>query len=134
VSPTPAATANSNDNKGEVTLWPRALDSPAEDLGSVPSTHRVAHSGLLLQFQSSDSFFQLPQVSHARNEPIGKHSYTKINKNVLGAGEMAQWIRALFALPEVMSQFPATTWRLTTICNEIRNPLLVCQQQDAHIH
>jgi len=33
----------------------------------------------------------------------------------LGAGEMAQWLRALTALPEV----PATTWWLTTICNAI---------------
>jgi hypothetical protein len=41
------------------------------------------------------------------------------------AGEMAQWLRALTALPEVLSQFPATTWWLTTICNGIRCPLLV---------
>jgi hypothetical protein len=31
-----------------------------------------------------------------------------------GAGEMAQWLRALATLPV---QFPATTWWLVTICN-----------------
>jgi hypothetical protein len=39
------------------------------------------------------------------------------------AGEVAQWIRALAALPEVLS---STTWWLATICNRIRCPLLVC--------
>jgi hypothetical protein len=34
---------------------------------------------------------------------------------------MAQWLRAPTALPKV----PETTWWLTTICNEIRLPLLV---------
>jgi len=43
-----------------------------------------------------------------------------------GAGEMAQWLRALTALPEVLSLIPSTTWWLTTICKEIRCPLLVC--------
>jgi len=36
-----------------------------------------------------------------------------------GAGEMAQRLRALTALPEVLSSIPATTWWLTTICNEV---------------
>jgi hypothetical protein len=35
------------------------------------------------------------------------------------AGEMAQRLRALTALPEVLIQFPASTWWLTTIRNEI---------------
>jgi hypothetical protein len=34
-------------------------------------------------------------------------------------GEMAQRLRALAVLLEVLSQFLATTWWLTTICNEI---------------
>jgi hypothetical protein len=42
------------------------------------------------------------------------------------AGEMAQWFIALAALPEVMIPFTATTQWLTTICNGIRCPLLVC--------
>jgi hypothetical protein len=33
-----------------------------------------------------------------------------------GVGEMAQWLRALTALLEVLS--PATTWWLTTICHD----------------
>ena len=38
-------------------------------------------------------------------------------KENLGAGEMAQWIRALAALPECQVQFPAPTCGLKTICN-----------------
>jgi hypothetical protein len=46
--------------------------------------------------------------------------YHHAHKNrVLGAGEMAQWVRALTALPKVLSSNPTTTWWLTTICNEI---------------
>jgi hypothetical protein len=42
------------------------------------------------------------------------------------AGEMAQWLRALTALPEVLSSILATIRWLTTICNGIQYPLLVC--------
>ena len=48
---------------------------------------------------------------------------------------MAQQLRALTAFPKVLSlipQFPATTWWLTTICNGLRCPLLVCLK--THIH
>jgi hypothetical protein len=31
------------------------------------------------------------------------------------AGELAQWLRALTALPEVLSSIPATTWWLTSV-------------------
>jgi hypothetical protein len=44
----------------------------------------------------------------------------------LWAGEMAQGLRALTALPEVLSPIPATKWWLTTICNGVWCPLLVC--------
>jgi len=37
---------------------------------------------------------------------------TSGNKIPRGAGEMAQWLRALAV------QIPATTWWFTTICNE----------------
>jgi hypothetical protein len=48
----------------------------------------------------------------------GQEKYTFKQKNTgTGAGEMAQWLRALTALLKV--QIPATTWWLTTICNEI---------------
>ena len=36
-----------------------------------------------------------------------------------GAGEMAQWLRALAALPEVLSLIPSNHWWITTICNGI---------------
>ncbi|CAO2608103.1 hypothetical protein LEMLEM_LOCUS13659 [Lemmus lemmus] len=47
-----------------------------------------------------------------------------------GAGEIAQRLRALAALPDVLIQFPATTWWLTTICNEIWCPLLASKHTD----
>jgi predicted ferric reductase len=40
-------------------------------------------------------------------------------KNTFVGLEMAQWLRALTALLEVLSLIPATTCWLTTICNEI---------------
>jgi hypothetical protein len=46
-------------------------------------------------------------------------------KYFVGAGEMAQQLRALTALPEILSSIPITTWWLTTICNGIGCPLLV---------
>jgi hypothetical protein len=46
---------------------------------------------------------------------------SKLENSFLGAGEMAQWLRALTALSEV----PATTWWLTTISYKIWCPLLV---------
>ena len=45
---------------------------------------------------------------------------------IVRAGEMAQWLRSLTAFPEVLSSIPSTTWWLTTICNRIWYPLLVC--------
>jgi hypothetical protein len=36
----------------------------------------------------------------------------------IGTGEMAQWLRALPAVLEVLIQFQATTWWFTTIYNE----------------
>ncbi|CAO2609991.1 hypothetical protein LEMLEM_LOCUS14454, partial [Lemmus lemmus] len=44
-----------------------------------------------------------------------------------GAGEMDQWLRALPAIPKVLSSFPATTWWLTTIGNVVWCPLLACR-------
>jgi hypothetical protein len=42
-----------------------------------------------------------------------------VMNRTVGAGEMAQQLRALTALPEVLIQILATTWWLTTICNGI---------------
>ncbi|KAL6053685.1 hypothetical protein STEG23_018918 [Scotinomys teguina] len=41
-------------------------------------------------------------------------------KKILGAREMAQWLRALAVLPEVLSSIPSN------ICNETWHPLLAC--------
>ena len=38
-------------------------------------------------------------------------------KNYLGAGEMAQQLRILTALPEVLSSVPGNTWWLIVIYN-----------------
>jgi hypothetical protein len=37
----------------------------------------------------------------------------------LRAGKITQWLRALAALPKVLSSIPATTWWLTDIYNEL---------------
>jgi hypothetical protein len=52
-----------------------------------------------------------------QRNPVSKNK----NKKGMGggAGEMAQQLRALTALLKVLSSNPATTWWLTTICNEI---------------
>jgi hypothetical protein len=49
---------------------------------------------------------------------------------------MAQQLRALTALPEVLSSIPITTWWLTTIYNGLQCPLWVCgrQLQSTHIN
>ena len=51
----------------------------------------------------------------------------RLKKKRGGAGEMAQWLRALTALPEVLSSIPSNSVQFcTTICNGIWCPLLVC--------
>jgi hypothetical protein len=42
------------------------------------------------------------------------------------AGEMAQWLRALTALPEVLSSIPSNHIMAHSLCNGIGCPLLVC--------
>ena len=46
----------------------------------------------------------------------------EVTKSCFGVGEMAQWLRALIVLPEVLSSFSATTWWLIVICNGIPMP------------
>jgi hypothetical protein len=43
----------------------------------------------------------------------------QVRNGEVRAGEMAQRVRALTALPKVLSSNPATTWWITTIHNEI---------------
>jgi hypothetical protein len=45
-------------------------------------------------------------------------NYT-FKKNSKGAGKIAQQVRALTALPKVLSSNPSNPWWLTTTCNEI---------------
>ena len=53
-----------------------------------------------------------------------------------GAGEMAQWLRALTASRGPEFNSPAISWWYTTIFNGIRCPLLLClmKLQCTHIH
>jgi hypothetical protein len=72
------------------------------------------------------------------NKNNRKPTYTwKLNNSILndhlvkeeikkGGVEMAQQLRAPTVLSEVLSSIPPTMWWLTTICNGIRCPLLVC--------
>ena len=84
-----------------------------------------------------------------RDGPLGKNMHYGSNpyapvrqdgkyylRDVPRDGEMAQWLRALTALPEALIQFPAPTWWLTTICNGIWCTLLLCPNQllCTHIH
>ena len=61
-------------------------------------------------------------------EPSLQSQTQFLNKIKSGAGEMAQRLRALIALPEVPVQFLATTWWVTTIYNVTWCRLLVCQK------
>jgi hypothetical protein len=64
-------------------------------------------------------FLKMPLIKYALRE----FWYTfaclqfllKFKKHILAAGEMAQWLRVLAALPEVL----AITWWLTTVSNRI---------------
>lgn len=42
---------------------------------------------------------------------------TILKMKAVGAGEMAEWFKALAALPEDWVQFPAHMWQFTTVCN-----------------
>jgi hypothetical protein len=47
-----------------------------------------------------------------------KKKLKKLKKESRGAGEMAQWLRALaLNLQRTWVQFPAPTWQLITVCN-----------------
>jgi hypothetical protein len=61
-------------------------------------------------FNSTHSFLAFKSMVHLHTYVQAKH--TQINKFLKmltgGAGEMAQWLRALGALPEVLSSIPST--------------------------
>ena len=57
---------------------------------------------------------------HTRMSKCGQSLATSaiegtMNKSGFRAGEIAQWLRALTALPKDLVQFPAPTWQLTTL-------------------
>ena len=81
--------------------------------------------GLQSKFQDSQGYIEkpclnTPPTKKTSNKQIEEEEEEKEEKKIeLGAGDMTQWVRALATLPEVLSSNPATTWWLTTICNEI---------------
>jgi hypothetical protein len=84
----------------------------AEDPSSAPSTYLVAQNYLSLQFQElQHSFLAATGTRHTH----GAHTHTHIQifaniffKKILRAGEMAQRLRTLTALPEVLRSIPST--------------------------
>jgi hypothetical protein len=70
--------------------WLRALTALLEVLSSIPSTHRAAHNCLIPVPGDLT-----PSHRHIYRQNTNAHKI-KINfKNInLGAGEMAQWVRA----------------------------------------
>jgi hypothetical protein len=88
-----------------------------------PST-REAEAGGFLSSRPAWSTKWVPGQPGLYRETLPRK--TKNNKKKFGAGEMAQRVRAPTALLRSWVQIPATTWWLTTICNEIWRPLLVC--------
>jgi|UPI0000F4C66C hypothetical protein len=78
-----------------MTLWLRTCTALVEDLQFLaPGTALSATPGDLRTPWT-------PALTHAHT-----HVFTHIMKNKAGAGEMAQWLRALTALPKVLSSNP----------------------------
>jgi len=77
--------------------------------------------------QSQESVLESPspkkkqkqKQNKTKQQQKKKNKKQKNKKTKKRAGEMAQWLRALTALPEDLSSNPAITWWLTTICNGI---------------
>jgi hypothetical protein len=53
---------------------------------------------------------------------------------MLGAGEMAQWLRASTALPKVPSSDPSNHMWLTTICNKNLMPSSGVSEDSYSVH
>lgn len=76
----------------------------SEDPGSVPSVHIVTHKHLKCLVPEDLT----PGLGDAHD------MYLKVSDR---AGEMAQWSRALAALPEIQVQFLAPIQQYTPSCN-----------------
>ena len=50
------------------------------------------------------------------------------------AGEMAQWLGTLAALPEDPGSIAAPTWQLTTVCNSVRGDPVTPHRQITNAH
>jgi hypothetical protein len=74
----------------------RALTSRSPEFNS-----QQPHGGSQPCVMGSDALFWC-----VRRQQQCTHKY-KMNKGFLGAGEMAQWLRALTVLPEVLSSSPS---------------------------
>jgi len=61
-------------------------------------------AGLQSGFQDKQSYTERPYLNKTKEKCFNKNVNRKEKK---GAGEMAQWLRALTALPEVLSSIPS---------------------------
>jgi hypothetical protein len=83
-------------------------------LHAFDSSSEEAEAG---EFEASLVYIACSRIARV----MKRDSALKKKISPLWAREMAQWLRALTALPKVLSsnQIPAATWWLTTIRNEI---------------
>ena len=77
------------------------------------STTWEAKTGNLREFKASLVYRGSSRTAMATQKNCLKSK--QIRKHKVGAGEMAQWLRALTALPEVLSSIPSTTWLLARL-------------------
>jgi hypothetical protein len=76
-----------------------------------------------------------PTPQSHQGENVLQVTFSQPLRNRKRTGGMAQRLRALTALQRSWIQIPATTWWLTTICNEIWCPLLGClKTATVHLH
>ena len=116
------------------TVWSHVYRMPAVDeftekeSGPLPGTMRKGKGGqvaLLVgclwwhtQALSSILRTRREKIKRGERRPDVKSKWTlvqKLEEWKWRVGEMAQWLRAPTALPEVLSSILATTWLLTTI-------------------
>jgi hypothetical protein len=97
----------------ELVMWTLIDNTKVSNFIAFPSL--IYHSTLAHLLLFGYSFFS-----------CSLNLFLVVNIVLSRTGEMAQQLRALTALPEVLSSIPSITWWLTTTCNGIWCPLLVC--------
>jgi hypothetical protein len=108
------------------------MDQKFQCLFHVTSTHghtHCEHFSDILVPNPSDSYTQEQNLSNDYHSclsvPRSSVSFTKAHISALETTDF-KWLRVHLLFQRSWVQFPATTWWLTTICHEIRCPLLEC--------